>query len=55
MIRFKYKIKGGEENEKFIYRISKMFNMLFISDTLILKGFKEKEWEQIKGENNAIN
>mgnify|MGYP001025701315 CR=1 FL=1 len=28
---------------------------LFISDTLILKGFKEKEWEQIKGENNAIN
>lgn len=28
---------------------------LFISDTLILKGFKEKEWEQIKGESNAIN
>lgn len=28
---------------------------LFISDKRILKGFKEKEWEELKGENNAIN
>ncbi len=28
---------------------------LFISDKKILKGFKEKEWEELKGENNGIN
>ena len=28
---------------------------LIISDNLILIGFKEKEWENIKGDNNAVN
>lgn len=28
---------------------------LFISENLMLKGFKIKEWENIKGDTNAIN
>ena len=57
-LNFKEKIKDMSEDE--IYELLASDGMLikrplFISDTLILKGFKEKEWEQIKGENNAIN
>lgn len=57
-LNIKEKIKDMSEDE--IYELLASGGMLikrplFISDTLILKGFKEKEWEQIKGENNAIN
>ena len=57
-LHIKEKIKDMSEDE--IYELLASDGMLikrplFISDTLILKGFKEKEWEQIKGENNAIN
>ena len=55
-LNIKEKIKDMSEDE--IYELLASDGMLikrplFISDTL--KGFKEKEWEQIKGENNAIN
>ena len=57
-LNIKEKIKDMSEDE--IYELLASDGMLIkrplsISDTLILKGFKEKEWEQIKGENNAIN
>lgn len=57
-LNIKEKIKDMSEDE--IYELLASDGMLikrplFISDTLILKGFKEKEWEPIKGENNAIN
>lgn len=57
-LNIKEKIKDMSEEE--IYELLASDGMLikrplFVSDTLILKGFKEKEWEQIKGENNAIN
>lgn len=57
-LNIKEKIKDMSEDE--IYELLASDGMLikrplFISDPLILKGFKEKEWEQIKGENNAIN
>ena len=57
-LNIKEKIKDMSEDE--IYELLASDGMLikrplFISDTLILKGFKEKEWEEIKGENNAIN
>lgn len=57
-LNIKEKIKDMSEDE--IYELLASDGMLikrplFISDTLILKGFKEKEWKQIKGENNAIN
>ena len=57
-LNIKEKIKDMSEDE--IYELLASDGMLikrplFISDTLILKGFKDKEWEQIKGENNAIN
>ena len=57
-LNIKEKIKAMSEDE--IYELLASDGMLikrplFISNTLILKGFKEKEWEQIKGENNAIN
>lgn len=57
-LNIKEKIKDMSEDE--IYELLASDGMLikrplFISDTLILKGFKEKGWEQIKGENNAIN
>ena len=57
-LNIKEKIKDMSEDE--IYELLASDGMLikrplFISDTLILKGFKEKEWEHIKGENNAIN
>lgn len=57
-LNIKEKIKDMSEDE--IYELLASDGMLikrplFISDTLILKEFKEKEWEQIKGENNAIN
>lgn len=57
-LNIKEKIKDMTEDE--IYELLASDGMLikrplFISNTLILKGFKEKEWEQIKGENNAIN
>lgn len=57
-LNIKEKIKDMSEDE--IYELLASDGMLikrplFISNTLILKGFKEKEWEQIKGENNAIN
>ena len=57
-LNIKEKIKDMSEDE--IYELLASDGMLikrplFISDTLNLKGFKEKEWEQIKGENNAIN
>lgn len=57
-LNIKEKIKDMSEDE--IYELLASDGMLikrplFISDTLILKGFKIKEWEQIKGENNAIN
>ena len=57
-LNIKEKIKDMSEDE--IYELLASDGMLikrplFISDTLILKGFKEKEWEQIKGENNEIN
>ena len=57
-LNIKEKIKDMSEDE--IYELLASDGMLikrplFISDTLILKGFKEKEWEQIKGDNNAIN
>ena len=57
-LNIKEKVKNMTEDE--IYEILASYGMLirrplFISDKLILKGFKEKEWEQIKGENNAIN
>lgn len=57
-LNIKEKIKDMSEDE--IYELLASDGMLikrplFMSDTLILKGFKEKEWEQIKGENNAIN
>lgn len=57
-LNIKEKIKDMSADE--IYELLASDGMLikrplFISDTLILKGFKEKEWEQIKGENNAIN
>ena len=57
-LNIKEKIKDMSEDE--IYELLASDGMLikrplFISDTLILKGFKEKEWEQIKGEHNAIN
>ena len=57
-LNIKEKIKDMSEDE--IYELLASDGMLikrplFISDTLILKGFKEKECEQIKGENNAIN
>ena len=57
-LNIKEKIKDMSEDE--IYELLASDGMLikrplFIADTLILKGFKEKEWEQIKGENNAIN
>ena len=56
-LNIKEKIKDMSEDE--IYELLASDGMLikrplFISDTLILKGFKEKEWEQSKGENNAI-
>ena len=52
-LNIKEKIKDMSEDE--IYELLASDGMLikrplFISDTLILKGFKEKEWEQIKGE-----
>ena len=55
-LNIKEKIKDMSEDE--IYELLASDGMLikrplFISDTLILKGFKEKEWEQIKGENNV--
>ena len=57
-LNIKDKLKDMSEDE--IYELLVSDGMLikrplFISDTLILKGFKEKEWEQIKGEENAIN
>mgnify|MGYP001629805693 FL=1 len=57
-LNIKEKIKDMSDDE--IYELLASDGMLikrplFISDTLILKGFKEKEWEEIKGENNAIN
>ena len=57
-LNIKEKIKDMSEDE--IYELLASDGMLikrplFISDTLVLNGFKEKEWEQIKGENNAIN
>lgn len=57
-LNIKEKIKDMSEDE--IYELLASDGMLikrplFISDTLILKRFKEKEWEQIKGENNEIN
>ena len=57
-LNIKEKIKDMSEDE--IYELLASDRMiikrpLFISDTLILKGIKEKEWEQIKGENNEIN
>lgn len=57
-LNIKEKVKNMTEDE--IYEILASDGMLikrplFISDKLILKGFKEKEWEEIKGENNAIN
>lgn len=50
-LNIKEKIKDMSEDE--IYELLASDGMLikrplFISDTLILKGFKEKEWEQIK-------
>lgn len=57
-LNIKEKIKDMSEDE--IYGLLASDGMLikrplFISDNLILKGFKEKEWEKIKGENNGIN
>ncbi len=57
-LNIKEKIKDMSEDE--IYELLASDGMLikrplFISDNLILKGFKEKEWEKIKGENNGIN
>lgn len=57
-LNIKEKVNNMSEEE--IYELLASDGMLikrplFISDTLILKGFKEKEWEQIKGESNAIN
>lgn len=57
-LNIKEKIKNMSEDE--IYELLASDGMLikrplFISDTLILKGFKENEWERIKGEKNAIN
>lgn len=57
-LNIKEKIKNMSEDE--IYELLSSDGMLikrplFISDKRILKGFKEKEWEELKGENNAIN
>lgn len=57
-LNIKEKIKNMSEDE--IYELLSSYGMLikrplFISDKRILKGFKEKEWEELKGENNAIN
>ncbi len=57
-LNIKEKIKEMSEDE--IYKLLASDGMLikrplFISDKKILKGFKEKDWEEIKGENNAIN
>ncbi len=57
-LNIKEKIKDMSEDE--IYELLASDGMLikrplFISENFILKGFKEKEWEKIKGENNAIN
>ena len=57
-LNIKEKIKDMSEDE--IYELLASDGMLikrplFISDKRILKGFKEKEWEELKGENNAIN
>ncbi len=57
-LNIKEKIKNMSEDE--IYELLSSDGMLikrplFISDKKILKGFKEKEWEELKGENNAIN
>lgn len=57
-LNIKDKLKDMSEDE--IYELLASDGMLikrplFISTKIILKGFKEKEWEQIKGENNAIN
>ena len=57
-LNIKEKIKNMSEDE--IYELLSPDGMvikrpLFISDKRILKGFKEKEWEELKGENNAIN
>lgn len=57
-LNIKEKIKNMSEDE--VYELLSSDGMLikrplFISDKRILKGFKEKEWEELKGENNAIN
>lgn len=57
-LNIKEKIKEMSEDE--IYKLLASDGMLikrplFISGKKILKGFKEKDWEEIKGENNAIN
>ena len=57
-LKIKEKIKDMTEDE--IYELLSSDGMLikrplFISDNIVLKGFKENEWEKIKGENNAIN
>ena len=57
-LNIKEKIKEMSEDE--IYKLLASDGMLikrplFISYKKILKGFKEKDWEEIKGENNAIN
>ncbi len=57
-LNIKEKIKDMSDDE--IYELLATDGMLikrplFISDKKILKGFKEKEWEELKGENNAIN
>lgn len=57
-LNIKEKIKDMSDDE--IYELLATDGMLikrplFISDKKVLKGFKEKEWEELKGENNAIN
>ena len=57
-LNIKEKIKDMSEDE--IYELLASDGMLikrplFISEKIILKGFKEKEWENIKGDNNAVN
>lgn len=57
-LNIKEKIKDMSDDE--IYELLATDGMLikrplFISYKKILKGFKEKEWEELKGENNAIN
>ena len=57
-LKIKEKLEKMTEDEAFELLASDgmlIKRPLFISEKIILKGFKEKEWQNIKGDNNAVN